>query len=103
KNLRPGTTNVPAIVGIGRAAELCLVNLAREGERMQELRDRLETALAHSIKGLLINGRSAPRLPNTSSLTFPQLDAYALLLNLPPHLMGTVSACPSRAVEPSHV
>jgi cysteine desulfurase len=50
-----------------------------------------------------INGRYASRLPNTSSLTFPGIDADALLLNLPEVMMGTGSACASGAIEPSHV
>jgi cysteine desulfurase len=51
----------------------------------------------------LINARQTDRLPNTSSLTFPGVDADALLLNMPELMSGTGSACTSGAVEPSHV
>jgi cysteine desulfurase len=63
----------------------------------------LETALLAEIDGLRINARDADRLPNTSSLTFPGVDADALLLNMPKVMLGTGSACTSGAVEPSHV
>lgn len=56
-----------------------------------------------ALPGLKINGRDAPRLPNTSSLTFPGVEADALLLNLPEVMMGTGAACSSGALEPSHV
>ncbi len=101
--LRPGTTNVPGIVGFGEACRICSAELEQERSRIADLRDQFEQALLGSIPGLKINGRGAPRLPNTSSLTFPGIDADALLLNLPGVMMGTGSACSSGALEPSHV
>jgi cysteine desulfurase len=52
---------------------------------------------------MLINGNDAERLPNTSSFTFPGIDADALIINAPEIMMGTGSACTSGAIEPSHV
>lgn len=101
--LRPGTTNVPGIVGFGEACRICSVELEQESIRIADLRDHFEQALLADIPGLRINAREAPRLPNTSSLTFPGIDADALLLNLPEVMMGTGSACSSGALEPSHV
>ena len=101
--IRPGTSNVPAIVGFGVAAQLCLDLLDEEGKRIAGLRDRLEDVLKSTIPGLRINGQEGPRLPNTLSLSFPGVDADALLLNLPEVMLGTGSACTSGAVEPSHV
>ncbi len=103
RGLRSGTTNVPGIVGFGEACRICVVELEQEGARIASLRDRFEEALLASIPGLRINAREAQRLPNTSSLTFPGIDADALLLNLPEVMMGTGSACSSGALEPSHV
>ena len=103
RGLRSGTTNVPGIVGFGEACRICAVELAQESVRIADLRDRFEQALLTSIPGLRINAREAPRLPNTSSLIFPDMDADALLLNLPGVMMGTGSACSSGAMEPSHV
>jgi len=101
--LRPGTTNVPGIVGFGEACRICTAELAQESIRIAGLRDRFEQALLAGTPGLKINGCGAQRLPNTSSLTFPGVDADALLLNLPGVMMGTGSACSSGALEPSHV
>ncbi|MGB9606230.1 MAG: aminotransferase class V-fold PLP-dependent enzyme, partial [Bryobacteraceae bacterium] len=101
--LRPGTTNVPGIVGFGEACRICTVELEQESICIAELRDHFEQALLASIPGLKINACQTPRLPNTSSLTFPGIDADALLLNLPEVMMGTGSACSTGALEPSHV
>jgi cysteine desulfurase len=101
--LRSGTTNVPGAVGFGEACAIAQTELSQEMVRLQSLRDAIEAALQAEIPTLRINGRSAARLPNTSSLTFPGVDADALLLNLPGLMLGTGSACTSGAVEPSHV
>jgi cysteine desulfurase len=101
--LRPGTSNVPSIVGFGEAAQLCAHNLDVENSRIQLLRDHFEESLLSRIPGLVINGKNSFRLPNTSSLTFPDVDADALLLNISDVMLGTGSACNSGALEPSHV
>jgi len=101
--LRPGTSSVPSIVGFGEAAQLCAHNLGNEFSRIQCLRDKFEESLISRIPGLVINGKNTNRLPNTSSLTFPDVDADALLLNLSDVMLGTGSACNSGAIEPSHV
>lgn len=101
--LRSGTTNVTAIVGFGEACRTANELVEGEAIRIASLRDQLEQALTKDIPSLRINSKNAPRLPNTSSLTFPGIDADALLLNLPHVMMGTGSACTSGAIEPSHV
>jgi len=101
--LRSGTSNVPAIVGLGMTSKLAAETVEAESQRISTLRDSLERLLMQQIPGIHINGLGAPRLPNTSSLTFPGVDADALLLNLPDVMMGTGSACTSGAFEPSHV
>ena len=90
-------------VGFGEACAIAQTELPKEMVRLQSLRDEIESALSSEIPEMHINGRNAARLPNTSSLTFPGIDADALLLNLPGLMMGTGSACTSGAVEPSHV
>jgi len=101
--IRSGTSNVPAIVGFGEASRLAVETIEEESHRIAALRNRLEELLLAQIPGLKVNGSGASRLPNTSSLLFPQVDADALLLNLPDVMMGTGSACTSGAIEPSHV
>ena len=103
RNLRPGTLNVPAIVGLGLAAQLCQKLLAQEAEQIRQKRDKLEGFLQANIPALVINGQHVPRLPNTSSLVFPGVEADVLILNIPELMLGTGSACTSGAIEPSHV
>ncbi len=101
---RGGTENLPGIVGLGKAAEL-----AREGlpgmERVRKLRDGLEATLKAALPDLCIHGEGVPRLPNTSFLAFPGLEAEALLLRLSQRgiCVATGSACTTGQKEPSHV
>lgn len=101
--IRPGTLNVPGIVGLGEACAISTIELGEERVRVAALRDRLECHLAAAIPGLRINGNRANRLPGNSSLTFPGIEADALILNLPALALSTGSACTSGAMEPSHV
>ncbi|NMG32641.1 cysteine desulfurase family protein [Aromatoleum evansii] len=77
--LRPGTENVPAIVGLGAAARLARERLPEAGGRLRGLRDRLHEALARSVPGLVLNGHPDERLPNTLHLSFPGVTGRALL------------------------
>jgi cysteine desulfurase len=101
--LRSGTMNVPSIVGFGEACNICVNDLSKEANVIRGMRDFMESELLSKIEHLRINGSNAERLPNTSSLTFPGIDADALILNTPEIMIGTGSACTSGAVEPSHV
>lgn len=101
--LRSGTTNVPAIVGFGEAAEICKDELLEEMERISCLRNFLEEELTLRIPDIVINAQKTNRLPNTSSIIIPGIEADALVLNLANVMMGTGSACNSGAIEPSHV
>jgi len=103
KGLRSGTLNVPAIVGFGEASRLCTEQLMAEQKRISALRDAFEELICHHVPSVRVNGARANRLPNTSSLTFPGIDADALLLNVPNLMLATGSACAARAIEPSHV
>ncbi len=103
RGLRPGTLNVPAIVGFGKACEICLEQVDQEAMRLSTLRDDFERQLLDKAGTIRINGDRERRLPNTSSITFPGVDADALLLNVPHLMLGTGSACTSGTIEPSHV
>lgn len=102
-SLRPGTLNVPAIVGFGEACRICGEEMVREAERVSTLRDLLEQLLLEHIPHLQRNGDLSYRLPSNSSLTFPDAEADALLLNLADVALSTGSACTAGAMEPSHV
>ena len=99
---RAGTVNVPAVVGMGKAAELAGAELARRRRHTARLRDRFETEV-EGLGEVSFHGRAVPRLPNTSNLAFPGVDAEALLirLDLDGFAVSTGSACAAGAVEPS--
>jgi cysteine desulfurase len=105
RDLRPGTENVPAIVGFGRAAALARQHLVTDEAQISVLRDRFERAISAQISDCHINGHSAARTPNTSNITFRGAEGESLVIAL--DLRGvecsTGAACSSGAVEPSHV
>ncbi|HEU5367236.1 MAG TPA: cysteine desulfurase family protein [Ktedonobacterales bacterium] len=101
--VRPGTSNVPGIVGLGQACLLCQSEMHEESQRTSGLRDTLEAQLKTRIPGLRINGKRGQRLPGNSSLSFPDVEADALILNLPMLALSMGSACNTGAIEPSYV
>lgn len=101
--LRPGTPNVPAIVGFGRSAVLAMERLESESRQSAEKRDRLERIVCEMVEGVTVNGAVGRRLCNATSLTFRHVDAEALIANLPELALSSSSACNSGAPEPSHV
>jgi cysteine desulfurase len=103
RGLRPGTLNVPGIVGFGEACGLCQRLLPEESVRIAALRDRLEEAVLIADPSITRNGALGSRLAGNSSLTFPGIDAEALVINTPDLAISTGSACTSGAPEPSHV
>jgi cysteine desulfurase len=102
---RGGTENVAGIVGFGRAAELARAEVADYAARVAPLRDRLETALLTRAAGAERNGHATQRLANTTSITFPGVEAEALLLLLDQAgiCASAGSACLADSDEPSHV
>jgi cysteine desulfurase len=77
--LRPGTENVPAIVGLGEAARLARERLPQAEPRLRSLRDALHAALVAGVPGLELNGDPEHRLPNTLNISFPRASGRALL------------------------
>lgn len=100
--LRSGTLNVPAIVGMGAAAEICGAEMADESRRTAALRDRLLAELQEA-GGVHVNGSMVRRLPNNLNVWFEGIDSEALLVSVPDVAISTGSACTSASVEPSHV
>lgn len=105
RGVRPGTENLPGIVGFGKAAETAVERLELEGRRLAGLRDRLERGLAAAFPEAVVNGAGAPRLPNTSNVSFPGRDGESLLiaLDLEGIAVSTGAACHAGAADPSHV
>lgn len=105
RNRRAGTENIPAIVGLGKAAELAAHRMEERKGRLTYLRDRLHEGIMDKIDHVHLNGHPTLRLPNTLNLSFAFVEGEALLLNL--DLKGiavsTGSACTSGTLDPSHV
>jgi cysteine desulfurase len=97
---RSGTLNVPGIVGLGKAAELCSRDYWDNSAHLSRLRNYFEHQLL-DIDGIRINGSTRYRLCNTSNLTFPAGKKISSLL--PAFAFSSGSACSSGSVEPSHV
>jgi cysteine desulfurase len=105
RGFRPGTENVAAIVGLGKAAEMARAGLDSQRERIGSLRDRFEAGILAQIPDCMVNGAGGPRTPNTSNITFAGIEGEALViaLDLRGLACSTGAACSSGAVRPSHV
>ncbi|MGB8458853.1 MAG: IscS subfamily cysteine desulfurase [Candidatus Acidiferrum sp.] len=105
RGFRPGTENVAAIVGLGKAAEIAQNSLAADAKQVSALRDKLERGLLDLIPQIRVNGLRALRTPNTTNIMFAGIEGEALVIAL--DLKGLAcsvgAACSSGAVEPSHV
>jgi cysteine desulfurase len=103
RGMRSGTINVPGVVGVGAACDLCRREMAMEAARLSSLRDELEREIISRTAGVRVNGDSAHRLPQTTHLSFDDVEAEAMLVALDDVAVSTGSACTSASVEPSHV
>jgi cysteine desulfurase len=105
RSLRAGTENVAGIVGFAHALALACEASSGEYERLQKLRDRFESRINAAIARMKINGTAAPRVPNTSSLSFESIDGESIILGLDLRgiYVSTGSACSTGDPEPSHV
>lgn len=106
KRRRPGTENVPGIVGLGRASQLAQAGLADGSvERIRAFRDRLEDAVTSAVPDARVNGRRAARVANTSSILFEGVGGDALVVALDEVGIAASrgSACSAGATDPSSV
>jgi cysteine desulfurase len=102
RGFRSGTLNVPGIVGLGKASEICIEDLMKEGEKIASLRDHFEQQLTK--QNIKINGDSSMRIPNTSNISFNNSSGEQLLSLLSRKLaVSSGSACTSATLEPSYV
>ncbi|HVH67730.1 MAG TPA: cysteine desulfurase family protein [Gemmatimonadales bacterium] len=103
--IRPGTENVPGIIGLGKAAELAAREQAEFASRVAALRDALERQLLAIVPDATVHAAQEKRAPHVSNVSIPGTDSEALLMHL--DLAGIAcssgSACSTGTVEPSHV
>jgi cysteine desulfurase len=104
RNIRSGTENVPAIIGLAKAFELAQANRDAENARLTILRDRLVEGLLRIPKARL-NGHPSERLPNSANISFLDIEGEAAILYLDAEgiMASTGSACASTSLDPSHV
>jgi cysteine sulfinate desulfinase/cysteine desulfurase-like protein len=103
-NLRAGTENVPAIVGLGKAAELAAPTIY-DANHIKSRRDRLEREIRKLVPGAVLNGHPQQRLPNTLNLTLPGLRGESIVIAMDQHgiSLSSGSACKSGSPDPTHV
>jgi len=105
RNLRPGTENVPGILGLGKAVEIAASDMKEEGKRLFRITEKLRIGLQDQLERVFANSHPTERLPNTMNLSFDYLEGESILLNLDIKgvAVSTGSACTSGSLEPSHV
>lgn len=107
-DIRPGTENVPAIVGFAKAVEIGMRDYEQNTAHMRSLRNMLIDGLL-SIENTHLNGPKGKnmdkRLPNNANITFKYIEGEAIVLSLSMHgiCVSTGSACSSHALQPSHI
>jgi len=101
---RAGTENIPSVVALGRAAELAMERLPEYAERVSALRDTLHRRILERVPSAVLNGHPVERLPNTLNLSFPGVNAAALLAAIRDQVAcSTGSACHAGHAAPSQV
>ena len=105
RHLRPGTENVPGIVGLGMAAEKARLGMAEKVRYTTRLRDRLLSGILATVPEIKVNGHPTERLPGNVNVSVIYVEGESLLLNL--DMKGIAassgSACTSGSLDPSHV
>jgi len=102
---RPGTENVPAIVGFAEALKIVSEEREKESARLRELRDYFIERLTKEIPRTILNGDARERLPNNVNVSILDIEGEATILYLDSHEIAcsTGSACTSESLDPSHV
>jgi cysteine desulfurase len=104
RGMRSGTMNVPAIVGFGKAAEICLAEMEHDALRLSKLRDRLQTAFMGMLEEVTINGNPNSRLPHVTNMSFKHVEGEGLMMTFNQEIgLSSGSACTSASLEPSYV
>ncbi|HYC78873.1 MAG TPA: IscS subfamily cysteine desulfurase [Planctomycetota bacterium] len=103
RGLRSGTLNVPGIVGMGKALELCLASMDEERARLKALRDRLLAKVREGLDYVFVNGDLENRLEGNLNLSFAYVEGESLLMAMKEVAVSSGSACTSATLEPSYV
>ncbi len=102
RGMRSGTLNVPGIVGLGKACEICRLEMDEEAKRLSGLRDKLEAALT-TMEESYVNGSTVHRLPHVANISFKYVEGEGLMMAMKDLAVSSGSACTSASLEPSYV
>ncbi len=103
RGMRSGTLNVPGIVGLGAACEICSNEMADEAMRLGYLRDKLKNKIFAELDEVYINGTMESRLPHNLNVSFAYVEGESLLMGINDVAVSSGSACTSATLEPSYV
>ena len=103
RGMRSGTLNVPSIVGLGKACELCGEEMESEMRRLTGLRDRLWKRLTTDLDEIFLNGHPTQRLPGNLNVSFAYVEGEGLMMGMKDLAVSSGSACTSASLEPSYV
>jgi cysteine desulfurase len=102
RGMRSGTLNVPGIVGLGKACELCKLEMEADTQRLSTMRDRLERELL-TLEESYVNGSREHRLPHVANISFKYVEGEGLMMGVKDLAVSSGSACTSASLEPSYV
>ena len=103
RGMRSGTLNVPGIVGMGKAAEIAIAEMAQDAARLSKLRDRLQAGLMQ-MEETYVNGDEASRMPHVTNISFKHVEGEGLMMTFNQNIaVSSGSACTSASLEPSYV
>ena len=103
RGMRAGTLNVPGIVGLGKAAAICMAEMAADAARLIALRERLNERLHQNLDEIYVNGSMEHRLPHNLNISFAYVEGESLLMGINDVAVSSGSACTSASLEPSNV
>jgi cysteine desulfurase len=103
RGMRSGTLNVPGIVGLGKACELCMEEMPAESKRLTAMRERLRQTIEKNLDEVYVNGNYEHRLPGNLNMSFLYVEGESLLMGINDIAVSSGSACTSATLEPSYV
>ncbi len=102
RGMRSGTLNVAGIVGFGKAAEICRLEMDAEAKRLAALRNKLQSSLLE-LEESYVNGNTEHRLPHVANISFKYVEGEGLMMAMKDLAVSSGSACTSASLEPSYV
>jgi len=103
RGFRSGTLNVPGIVGLGKACEIAMNDMDRDGQRLLALRKKLENSVTSRLDTTQVNGHAERRLPHITNISFGFVEGESLMMAIKEIACSSGSACTSASLEPSYV